>query len=84
MKAIITRCKKTRKALGGAIFVGRREVIPFSAKICEGSVLGHRHFKDGDFKHYVGKYLCESLGEYKQRQYKTHNDVFFQEVISNG
>lgn len=85
MKAIITRCKKTRQALSGAIFLGRKEVLPFGAKIYEGSVLSHRQFKNDNFKHYAyGLYLSETLEEYKQRQYKTHKDVFFQEVISNG
>ncbi|ALH46983.1 hypothetical protein AVU07_agp092 [Escherichia phage phiSUSP1] len=85
MKAIITRCKKTRKALSGAIFVGRQEVIPFGAKIYEGSVLAHSHFKNDNLKHYVyGIYRSETLEEYKQRQYQAYKDVFFQEVISNG
>lgn len=85
MKAIITRCKKTRKVLGGAVFIGRNCVVPFGTLVYKNSVLDHETFKSGDLKHYLGKTFNNwDVEGYKQHQREVKKNVFFQEVISNG
>lgn len=85
MKAIITRCKKTRSILGGAVFIGRDCVVPFGTLIYKNSVLGHETFKNGDFKHYLGECFNHwDVEAYKQFQREKGKNIFFQEVISNG
>lgn len=75
MKAILVRCKKTRKVLAGAVFLDRNTVAPF----CNPSL--HDQFKNGDYKYYT-MFNTNTLSDYKAEW--NLKGTFFQEVISNG
>lgn len=75
MKAILVRCKKTRRVLAGAVFLDRKTVAPF----CNPAL--HQQFKKDDYKYYT------MFGFIKLADFKAdwnYEGTFFQEVISNG
>lgn len=75
MKAILVRCKKTRKVLAGAVFLDRNAVVPF----CNPAL--HQQFKNDDYKYYT-MFDSNTLSDYKAEW--SYDGTFFQEVISNG
>lgn len=75
MKVILARDKKTRKLIRSAVFIGRNEVIPFTAN----DVIAYR--KNLVFSDCLRGFISQPLEDFKSRCGK---GTIIQEAIING